>query len=516
MKNRRFLRISLPLAVAALLLALAAFGAVAQGDVVSAAGTFSGEQQNPGGYELSMSGKMDLTFYRSGGPAVGMLAAETVRSGDGTLLEHFFNLALNGNFQGFPGGEIGGSMSGLFTDKYVADELHELQLLICAFDYDRSDPACDDPAPDYDAHTLDVSGSWQGQLDRGGGGSGTFEINVPAYSVGENTFQAMNIRGTWEVSGITMGGTAPVSVISVEDFIPGAIPLLHRTSLPTSQVPAFVIVGGLGALAGLWLSRILADAFSLGVVTSQPSTALAHKRTKSGVERVWGERTQVSTEDAPPGQARSPVDGRLVSIEQAHHEEALLNTGYRYDRQNDAFIYDHEKAAALRADPSSPMSQALKDEIERAEALRAQRIHEQTAWQEQDYRKHMAEIERCHNAIMALKTAEFLANAGVSTAAHYIPLAGPIIETAYDEIKTIASTESSTYDQDSTARLQEIIKKPFYIAFRDRFKIQAESTSQKVLVIMLDQVFDEDQEVAVNLGFDAIIDRGTQLITGNP
>jgi hypothetical protein len=494
------------------MLAVAAFGASAQDEILSATGTFEAEQRNPGGYELTMSGRMELTFYRSGGAVVGLIAADTVLSDDGLELEHFLNLALNGTFEGFPSGNIGGSMSGLFTDKHVADQLFELQLLICAFDIGGSDPDCIDPAPDYDAHTLEVSGSWEGRLDRGSFGSGTLEINVPAYSVGRNSFQAMNIQGTWEISDIAVGDGPPLAQPMIEEYIPGAVPLLSVTTLPTSQIPGFVVIGLIGALAGLWLSQNLAEEATLRSTATPRRVAAVRKLSKSGVERVWGDRGKAT----PPGQAHSPVDGRLVSIEQAHHEEALLNTGYRYDAEKDTFIYDSEKAEALRADPSSPMSEALKDEIERAEAIRAQRIQELTAWQEQNFRTYIAEIERCQNAIMALKTAEFLVNAGISTAAHYIPLAGPPIETALDEIKTIASTESTSYDEESMARLREIIKKPFYLAFKDRFKIQSDSSSEQVLVVLLDQVFDVDREVEVTSGFDAIMDRGTQLITGNP
>ncbi len=511
-RRRRLLRFSLPLLVSMTMLAVAVVGASAQGEILSATGTFEAEQRNPGGYELTMSGRIELTFYRSGGSVVGLIAAESVLSNDGVELEHFLNIALNGTFDGFPGGVIGGSMSGLFTDKHVADQLFELQLLICAFDIGGSDPDCIDPSPDYDAHTLEVSGSWEGRLDRGSFGSGTLEINVPAYSVGRNSFQGMNIQGTWEVSDITVGDGPPLAQPMIEEFIPGAVPMLNVTTLPTSQIPAFVVFGVIGALAGLWLSQNLAEEAALRSTTTTRRVTAARRRSKSGVERVWGDRGKAP----PPGQARSPVDGRLVPIEQAHHEEALLNTGYRYDATRDTFVYDSEKAEELRADPESPMSEALKDEIKRAEAIRAQRIQELTAWQEQNYQRYMGEIERYQNAVMALKTADFLVNAGISTAAHYIPLAGPPIETALDEIKTIASAESTAYDEESMARLQEIMKKPFYRAFRDRFKIQPEHSSQQVLVVMLDQVAEVDKEVEITVGFDAIMDRGTQLITGNP
>jgi hypothetical protein len=508
----QLLRFSLALVVSLAMLAVATFGASAQDEILSATGSFEAEQRNPGGYELTMSGRIELTFHRSGGSAIGMIAAENVLSHDGIVLEHFLNIALNGTFEGFPSGNIGGSMSGLFTDKHVADQLFELQLLICAFDIGGSDPDCIDPAPDYDSHTLEVSGSWEGRLDRGSFGSGTLEINIPAYSVGRNSFQAMDIRGTWEISDITVGDGPPLAQPLIEEFIPGAVPLLNMPTLPTSQIPAFVVIGVIGALAGLWLSQNLAEETALRSTTTPRRVAAALKLSKSGVERVWGDRGKAP----PPGQARSPVDGRLVPIEQAHHEEALLNTGYKYDARNDTFFYDSEKAEALRADPASPMSEALKDEIKRAEAIRAERIHELTAWQEQNYRAYMAEIERYQNAIMALNTTEFLVNAGISTAAHYIPTAGPIIETAVNEIKAIAATESTAYDEESMVRLREISKKPFYKAFRDRFKIQVDNSSQKVLVVMLDQVHDKDREVAVTVSFDAIMDSGTQLITGNP
>jgi xanthosine utilization system XapX-like protein len=430
------LRLSLCLVISTVMLAMTANGVTAQDETLSATGTFSGEQRNAGGYDLTMSGPIQLAFPSSGGSVSGMLAAEIVRAGDGTVLEHFFNLALGGTFDGFPGGEMGGPMSGLFTDKHIADRLYELQLLVCAFEAGGSespdDPDCIDPAPDYDAHTLEVSGSWHGRLDQSGIASGTFEILVPAYSVGDETFAAMEISGTWEIAGFPVGEIPLLALPSIVEFIPGAVPLLSETSFPASQIPGIALVGILGALAGVWVAQALMR------IAASPSAAATRKES---VREKW------------------------------------------------------RKARARR--------------------IRAKRIRKQSAWQQQDPQKHQDEIERHKDGITMLRTTDFIADRAMSTAAHFVPVAGPAIETAYDEIKMIAALELTAYDQSARTGLQEYTRQRFYFEFRDRFRNPARSSSDDMMTAP-DQAPDEDQEAVIDVGLQAVNDRGMQLITGHP
>jgi len=276
------------------------------------------------------------------------------------------------------------------------------------------------------------------------------------------------------------------------------------------------------------LSQALAAVAASRAAATLPGATVAGTRIGPGVELDWGGGlVQTGPPPTPPGQARSPVDGSLVSADQARHERAQLDAGYTYDAQRDAFVYVPEKVEMLKAGPSYATLQAQQEKAARdvvrgqqrrarAQRIRTEQIHEEMAWHEQDYLRHKADFERAERVLIVLKTIEFVADVGVSTTAHFVPVIGPIIDRGYSEIKMIASSTSTGYYEGAEAGLQEYAKQRVYKVFRDRIKIPVESSSDKVVTVLLDQTFDKGQDLVINMGIDAIKDRGTQLLTGTP